>query len=449
MLFRSAEKRDELDEILSLDNPTLRREFLIDFAQNADKAAVHLKAAALPGQKYKVILPVNELKDDEVYCPDFDNGTVLALVRFPHGGTFEIPIVKVNNKVQEGIDKLGPNPLDGIGINANVAKRLSGADFDGDTVLMIPHADKQHILSTKPLEGLKNFDPEESYGYGDIDVSKKKIMKEDYKQIQMGVVSNLITDMTIKGATDEEKAAAVRHSMVVIDAVKHELDYTRSAKDNNIEELKKKYQGHYDLDGNWHDSGASTIISRAKSPVDVPQTQGDPKINPDTGELEWKPKMKTVVDKSSGKKVEVPDPGYTDKKGVFHPYTKETTQMAAVKDARTLISDTTNPIEVAYAEYANQLKAMANEARKESVKSENKLVYNKQAAIDFSDAVDSLKNKIIRGESNAPYERAAQRKATTEYKKKLIMESDLPAEDRKSTRLNSSHPTTSRMPSSA
>ena len=420
-----AEKRDELDTIMNLDNPTLRREFLIDFAQAADKDAVHLKAAALPGQKYKVILPVNSLKEDEVYAPEFDNGTVVALVRFPHGGTFEIPILKVNNNVKEGKDKLGTSPLDAIGINYKAAQQLSGADFDGDTVLIIPNAKKQKILATHPLKGLSDFDPEAEYGYGDIDDSKKKIMKEDYKQIQMGVVSNLISDMTLKGAPPEELAAATRHSMVVIDAVKHELDYTRSAKDNNIEALKKKYQGHYDLNGVWKEEGASTIISRAKNQWDVPATQGDPHINPDTGELEWKPKMKKVIDKSTGKKVEVPDPGYTDSKGVYHPYTKETTQMAAVKDARLLISDTSNPIEVAYANYANELKAMANEARKESVKPGNKLVYNKQAAIDFSDAVDSIKRKIISGDANAPYERAAQREATVNYKKKLIMESDL------------------------
>lgn len=420
-----AEKRDELNEIMSLSNPTLRREFLIDFAQEADKAAVHLKAAALPGQKYKVILPVNSLSENEVYAPELDNGTTVALIRFPHGGTFEIPILKVNNRNQEGKEKLGTTPIDGIGINYKVAQRLSGADFDGDTVLMIPNADKQHILATNPLKGLEGFDPEEQYGYGDIDISKKKIMKEDYKQIQMGVVSNLITDMTIKGATDEEKAAAVRHSMVVIDAVKHELDYTRSAQDNNIDFLKKKYQGHYDIDGKWHDSGASTIISRAKSPIDIPETQGDPHINEQTGELEWKPKMKWVIDDSTGKKVEVPDPGYTDKSGKYHEYTKKSNQMSAVTDARLLISDTTNPVEVAYAKYANELKAMANEARKESVQPGNKLVYNPQAAIDFSDAVDSLKEKIIRGESNAPYERAAQRQANVIYKSKLALESDL------------------------
>lgn len=418
-----AEKRDQLDEIMKLENPTIKRKFLIDFAQNADKQAVHLKAAALPGQKYKVILPVNSLSDHEVYCPDFKDGTTVALVRFPHGGTFEIPILKVNNKNQEARQMLGTDPLDGIGINYKVAQRLSGADFDGDTVLIIPNADKQHILSTHPLKGLENFDPEEKYGYGDIDISKKKLMTEDHKQNQMGVVSNLITDMTIKGATEDEIAAAVRHSMVVIDAVKHELDYTRSAKDNNIDFLTKKYQGHYDLNGKWHDSGAATIISRAKGEWNVPATQGEPHINPKTGELEWKPKSKWVIDISTGKKVEVPDPSYINKKGKEIFYTKKSTQMAETKDAFALISEGRGPIEIAYAKYANELKALANQARKESLNT-GKLVYNKEAALIFADEVGGLKDKIIKAESNKPYKRAAQREALrVEAEKKKLDES--------------------------
>lgn len=63
---------------------------------------------------------------------------------------------------------------------------------------------------------------------------------------QMDVVSNLITDMTIKGATEEELFRAVKHSMVVIDAVKHKLDYKQSEEDNDIESLKKKYQSKKD-----------------------------------------------------------------------------------------------------------------------------------------------------------------------------------------------------------
>ena len=420
-----AEKKDEFDTIMTLDNPTLKKHFLIDFAQAADKAAVTLKAASLPGQKYKVILPINSLNDNECYCPEYETGTYVALIRFPHGGTFELPILRVNNDNKEAIDKLGTTPLDGIGINSNVAKRLSGADFDGDTVLVIPNAKEHHILSTNPLKGLENFDPEEKYGYGDIDISEKKIMTEKQKQIQMGITTNLLMDATLKGATDDEKAAITRHTMVVIDAVKHELDYTRSAKDNNIDFLKKKYQGHYDLNGEWHESGASTIISRAKNEQDVPQTQGDPHINPETGALEYKPKSKWVIDNSTGKKVEVPDPSYINKKGKEVFYTKKEAQMMTVSDAFELISDTRNPVEIAYAKYANELKAMANQARKESLNPELKLVYDKEAAKEYGDTIDILKKKIILAESNAPYERASQRKATYESERKFKMDDSL------------------------
>ena len=420
-----AEKQDEYNTIMSLENPTIKKQFLMDFAQAADKAAVTLKAASLPGQKYKVILPINSLDDNECYCPEYEDGTSVALIRFPHGGTYEIPMLKVNNKNQEAIDKLGTTPLDGIGINYNVAKRLSGADFDGDTVLVIPNAKKQHILSTPPLKGLEGFDPEEKYGYGDIDVSKKKIMTEKQKQIQMGITTNLLMDATLKGATDDEKAAITRHTMVVIDAVKHELDYTRSAKDNDIENLKKKYQGHYDLDGDWHDSGASTIITRAKNEQKVPQTQGDPHINPNTGELEYKPKSKFVMDVSTGKKVEIPDPSYINKKGKEVFYTKKEAQMMTVKDANELVSDTRNPIEMAYAKYANELKSMANQARKESLNPDLKLVYNKEAAKQYAETIDVIKDKITRAESNAPYERASQRKATYESEKKFKLDDSL------------------------
>ena len=56
------------------------------------------------------------------------------------------------------------NPKDAIGINKAVADRLSGADFDGDTVLVIPLSRAARALkSTSPLEGLKDFDPKELY----------------------------------------------------------------------------------------------------------------------------------------------------------------------------------------------------------------------------------------------------------------------------------------------
>ena len=77
---------------------------------------------------------------------------------------------------------------------------------------------------------------------------------------EMGRISNLITDMTLLGADDHEIARAVKHSMVVIDAEKHKLDYKASEKDNNISALMKKYQGKAR-------GGASTIVSRGSGAV--------------------------------------------------------------------------------------------------------------------------------------------------------------------------------------
>lgn len=236
----SADKVAEYDEICSLTNPTVKKALLKSFADDCDSAAVHLQAAALPRQKYQVILPLTTIKDNEVYAPNYKNGEQVALIRYPHGGTFEIPVLTVNNKQPEGKKVLGNTPKDAVGINSKVAERLSGADFDGDTVMVIPTGGKTKITSTRPLKGLEGFDPKEKYG-PDSATQPYKRMKNT--QTEMGKVSNLITDMTLKGATEDELARAVRHSMVVIDAEKHNLDYKRSEQDNGIASLKKKYQG--------------------------------------------------------------------------------------------------------------------------------------------------------------------------------------------------------------
>lgn len=165
----------------------------------------------------------------------FRDGEEVVLIRYPHGGTFEIPRLKVNNKVPDAKKTLH-NAQDAIGINAKVAERLSGADFDGDTVLVIPTSTAK-IKTSKPLDGLKDFDPQRDYkAYPGMPEVKGSGFN---KQQQMGNVSNLITDMTIKGATPDELARAVRHSMVIIDAEKHNLNYKQSAIDNNIAELKR------------------------------------------------------------------------------------------------------------------------------------------------------------------------------------------------------------------
>jgi DNA-binding CsgD family transcriptional regulator len=387
----ASDKMAEFDEICALTNPTVKKSLLKSFADDCDSAAVHLQAAALPRQKYQVILPITSMKDTEVYAPNYKNGETVALVRYPHGGTFEIPILTVNNKQAEARRVLGNTPKDAIGINSKVAERLSGADFDGDTVMVIPcnsSKSKVKITSTPPLKGLEGFDPKLEYG-GKPEGSFK-LMRNTQKE--MGVVSNLITDMTLKGATQDELARAVRHSMVVIDAEKHKLDYKQSEIDNGIASLKKKYQGTVDEDGRYHE-GASTLISRAKSEVSVVKRQGSPRIDEETGEQIWK---------------NVDDPIYTDKRtGKTKVRTQPSTKMAETKDAFTLVSEADTPVERAYATYANKMKALGNQARLE-ILATGKVPYSASAKETYQAEVDSLNAKLNVALKNAPRERQAQ-----------------------------------------
>lgn len=441
------DKKAEFDEISSLTNPTLKKVMLETFANDCDSAAVHLKAASLPRQKYQVILPLTDIKDNEVFAPQFHDGETVALIRFPHGGTFEIPILKVNNKNKEGKRVITPTAADAVGISSKVAERLSGADFDGDTVLVVPcNSDQSRIKinSTPPLKGLEGFDSK-SYKYDEIKTDSKGIehyyrngqefkpMKNpktgcDSTQMQMGIVSNLITDMTLKGATEAELARAVKHSMVVIDAAKHGLDYKQSEKDNAIAELKKKYQGHVDENGDYHE-GASTLISKASSDVQVLKRQGSPKvnqkINPKTGKPnEWydptKPEgtlvYKTVVET------------YTDKKGKEKVRMQDSTRMAEETDARKLSSGT--PQEELYAAYANHMKDLANKARLEMVNT-GRIQYSKEAKEKYAEERKNLLNQLKIAQANAPRERAAQIMANATMEAKRQDNPDMTSKEKK------------------
>ena len=392
-----ADAEAEFDEICALTNPTIKRKLLMDFANECDSATVHLQAAALPRQKTQVILPITALKESEIYAPNYKDGEQVALIRYPHGGTFEIPVLTVNNKNKSARSILG-NVMDAVGINAKVAERLSGADFDGDQVVAIPTNSKVKIKSTDELKGLKGFDAKTEYSTeGKTGV---KLMTKAETQKQMGVVSNLITDMTLRGATESELVRAVKHSMVVIDAEKHKLDYKQSEKDNGIAELRQKYQRQVDSDGNViKEGGASTLISRKKQDVRVPERQGSGTIDPETGKVSYKESGRT----------------YVDKDGKVQKATTKVKLMNVTEDARTLSSGT--PQENAYADYANKMKALANAARKESVNT-GRLKYDPNAKEVFSTEVDSLKSKLNIAAKNAPRERRAQALANSVVKAK-------------------------------
>lgn len=388
-----AEKKAEFDEICALTNPTVKKKLLESFSDDCDASAVHLKAAALPRQASHVILPFNDLKDTEIYAPNYKEGERVVLVRYPHGGPFESPELTVRNRGTKATKVIG-NAIDAVGINSKVAERLSGADFDGDTVLVIPVNSRVKIRTAKPLKGLEGFDPKEAYPYKE----GMKVMTPDMKQKQMGMVTNLITDMTLKGAKPEELARAVRHSMVVIDSEKHKLNYKQSEIDNGIAALKDKYQNNGD-----GKRGVSTIISRAKSPEMVDARK------------DYNLTAKSVD--SEGRKIYTPTGESwttTDSKGnvKVHVRKQESTRMAETDDAFTLTSGGSrkNPgtqMEAVYADYANKMKALGNTARKEFVATPS-LKYDPEAKKTYQKEVDSLNAKLNIALKNAPKERQAQ-----------------------------------------
>ena len=435
-----ADKLAEYEEICSINNPTVKKYYLQKFADECDAAAVNLKAAALPRQKYHVIIPINTLKDTEVYAPQYKDGEKLALIRYPHGGTFEIPILTVNNKNKEGDNWIGKTSIDGIGITKKVADRLSGADFDGDTVMCIPTGDKKgrvKITSTKPLKGLEGFDPKTEYPYRE----GMKVMKDTQKQ--MGVISNLVTDMTLAGATPDELARAVRHSMVVIDAEKQKLDYKRSEKENNIAELKEKYQRTIQPDGSVKIGGASTLLSRSKSEYSVLKRQGTPKINTKykkNGELnpDYDPDRpegaliyKTASDVAYTKYKKNKRTGEITTSTEYR--TQKSTRMAETDDAFSLLSDARHPMEVIYAKFANSMKSLANDARKEYV-STGDLKYSAEANKKYAKEVSSLNMKLNNALLNAPREREALRRANIEVKNKESLDPKMKKADKKKIR---------------
>lgn len=398
------DKAAEFDEILNYTNPTVKKKLLQDFADECDGAAVHLQAAALPRQSTQVILPLPKLKDNEVYAPAFRDGESVALIRYPHGGTFEIPVLKVNNKSKYAIDTLGKDIQDAVGINKKTADRLSGADFDGDQVVVIPTGNRVKIKSTPALKDLENFDAKIQYSTeGKTGV---KLMTKSETQKQMGMISNLITDMTLKGANESEIARAVKHSMVVIDAEKHKLDYKQSEKDNGIAELKQKYQGYTDSDGKQR-GGASTLLSRRQQDTRVPERQGSGQIDPATGKVTYKESGRTYTDKKTGKVV---------------PATTKVKLLAETEDLHTLSSG--RPQENAYADYGNKMKALANQARKEMVNTPG-LQYNPTAAKTYAQEVNRLDAALNTAAKNAPRERRAQAIANSEVKAKTQANPDM------------------------
>lgn len=371
----------EFNEINSLTNPVIKKALMQDFADGLTTKRHNLKLTGFDRMKGQVILPLSGIKANEIYAPNFKNGEKVVLVRYPHGGIFELPELTVNNKLEKGPAKFMKGAKDAVGIDSSVASKLSGADFDGDTVMVIPN-NKNGIKTSRSLKELKNFDTNKYYS------SDPKVLKRDSKgnwpekQRKMGEVSNLITDMTLKGASQSEIARAVKHSMVVIDAEKHNLDYKRSERENDIPSLKKKYQEHYDVISGKIKNGASTLISRSKTEhrtLEYWEKARTPE------ELAANPKLKPTIKKS---------------KTVSKDHVVE-----MVKDAKTLGSGT--PIENMYGDYINALGKMRAKANK-VVETTPNMTMNKEAKLQYKSQVESLQNKLNLALSNSPRERQAQ-----------------------------------------
>jgi DNA-binding CsgD family transcriptional regulator len=403
------EKQEEYEEIMSLTNPVVKKQLLLAFGDDCDSSAVHLKAAALPRQASKVILPVPSMKPTEVYAPTFNNGEAVVLIRHPHGGTFEIPQLIVNNK-SRAAQAIMKNAPDAIGLHPDVAKKMSGADFDGDAAIVIPN-NKGQIKSSASLKGLENFDPIESYKIPEG--SKVIPIKPKTKQTEMGKASNLITDMTIKGANLDEIARAVRHSMVVIDSEKHNLDYRQSYIDHGIASLAQRYQ-------NKSTGGAATLVSRASSEIRVDarkprSTQEGGAIDPATGT-----KMYTKTGES-----------YVDKKGRTIMRKTPSTKMAEETDAFKLSSG--RPIEEVYAAYANNLKKLGNDSRKNAL-STIPTPYSPSAFKVYEKEVLTLTAKLNNAIMNKPIERQASILANSVVERKKQANPNMDHDDLKKIR---------------
>lgn len=404
-------RQQELSEIRALTNPAVRKKLLEQFADETESAAVHLKAAPIKGQATRIILPVTSMSQNEIFAPTYKDGDRVALIRFPHAGTFEIPELTVNNRNREARKLLGTGSKDAVGIHPKVAQRLSGADFDGDFVLVIPNNNRK-IKSTPALEGLKGFDPQHNFPKYD----GMKPMTKQQRGVEMGKVTNLIADMSLRGASPDEMARAVKHSMVVIDAYKHELDYRSSEAAHGIAALKKKYQGSAR-------SGASTLITRASAEKRVPERRLR------------KASEGGAIDPATGKRVYVETGrNYVDKKGETQFRTTHTTRLADTDNALTLVGRpvgnvaSAHPMELIYADHSNRLKAMANTARREALATHLGKV-DKTAKARYSKEVASLTAQLNIAKKNAPLERQAQALAETIVSQKRQAYPDLEPSD--------------------
>lgn len=363
----------DFDEIMKLSNPAIKQKLLDDLAGSIDSQAADIKASMPSGSAYKVIVPFPQLKDNEIYAPHLKDGTKVVLIRFPHAGKFEIPELTVNNNVMSVKKQLPVTAKDAVGINANVAERLSGADFDGDSVIVMPN-NKGEIKSSPALKDMEGFDAKTAYSIKSVGGNfpdKKKM------GLEMGKISNLITDMSFQDPSPSELARAVKYSQVAIDSHKHKLNIEKAYNDFQISNLYEKYQGKAS-------GGASTIISKGRGKQKYNEYKE--KVDPETGKIIREETGRTY---SSGKKI-----------------LQETRRLKMVDDAMDLVSPNKYPMEIVYAEHANKMKDLANKIRVAQINTAN-IKQDPQAKLQYASEIESLKEKLTRAQSNSPNERKA------------------------------------------
>lgn len=123
---------------------------------------------------------------------------------------------------------------------------------------------------------------------------------------------------------------------------------------------------------------------------------------------------------------------YTDSTGKIQYATKTRTQkstkMAETDDAYSLVSTSRHPMELVYADYANDMKTLANKARVEIANS-GKIAYKAEAKNKYQAEVKSLDDKLTEAQKNRPKEREALRRANVEIQAKIKANPDAKKED--------------------
>ena len=438
------------EEIKSLENPVIKKLLLNDAAEGFDTDAWDMKADRFVGQQTKVIIPSVTLSDDQCYCPTLKQGEKVALVRYPHAGTFEIPILTNNKRNEECKNVIGTTSTDAICINSTSAEKLSGADFDGDTVTMIPLRGNK-IVATETLKDLQNFDAKKLYQLTPEQIAanpnyagkyefhnKPTTISARNKGIQMGVVTNLITDISLasdhlpKGVTEEQYMKditdAVKLSQVVIDAQKHALDIVQAKEDLRFAEINERYRGSAT-------AGARSIISKHKQDytseipeIDRSRFNTGYDVDAKTGEKVYQFTNRQMRDSNTGQLM-------YDKDGSPKMATERTgvKKLLWEKDSTNLVYDKTNVKEMAYAEYSNKMKALANDARKEAI---NTKEYKRDAdaAKKYANVVSEMAAEYNEVLKNKPLERSAQVLASSNYNQWKRTHTDADDEDCKKMR---------------